>query len=417
MGAGAIRPHLFTKDPAMKIFLILACVVPVLAQSSTDQITAALVDRSLAQHAAVLKTDDQIKLYDAIVKSQPENLHYKVLLAGVYVQKTRETTDYAYLDRAISILNQVLSADSSNYEALRLATETELERHLFAQAAESSQRLIQIDGADPWNWGTLGDAYIEIGDYEKAAEAYQKMVSLRPDLASYNRASHFRFLFGDVDGAIAIMQRAIEAGSAMPENVAWCMVDLGNIYLKTGKIDLAKQQFLNALRRFPQYPSAYAGLGKALAQSGDVKRAIENYRRAQELIPLPDYASALIDLYKKTGDDAAVVRQMQLLETIDHLAVASNEKANRNLVFALADHDMKLGRALELAQGELEFRRDVYSYDALAWALYKNGRYQEAKEAMDKAVKIGTPEPEFDRHARAIADGLKKDAVTKEGGR
>ena len=393
----------------MRAYLILIYTVTALAQSSADQITGALVDRSLAQHASVLKTDDQIALYSTMAASRPDNQHYKVLLASAYVQKTRETTDYSYLDRATAILNDVLAGDNSNYEALRLATETQLERHLFARAAESSLRLIQIDGADPWNWGTLGDAYVEMGDYEKAADAYQKMVSLRPDLASYNRAAHFRFLFGDAGAAVAIMQKAIQSGSSMPENVAWCMVDLGNIYLKTGQNELARQEFLDALRVFPKYPSAYAGLGKTLAASGDVKGAIENYRRAQEIVPLPDYASALIDLSETTGNSAEAARQKDLLEAIDRLAVANGEKANRNLVFALADHHMKLDRALALAQGELEFRRDVYSYDALAWALYMNGRYQEAKDAMDKAERIGTPEPDFARHARAIAEALEED--------
>lgn len=401
----------------MRTILTLIFAVTAMAQSSADQITGALVDRSLAQHALVLKTDDQIALYSTMAGSRPDNQHYKVLLASAYIQKTRETTDYSYLDRAVSILNEVLSGDGSNYEALRLSTETALERHLFALAAEHSLRLIQIDGADPWNWGTLGDAYVEMGDYEKAADAYQTMVSLRPDLASYNRAAHFRFLFGDVEAAVAIMEKAIKSGSAMPENVAWCMVDLGNIYWKTGRPELARQQFLDALRVFPKYPSAYAGLGKTSAASGDIKGAIENYRRAQELVPLPDYASALIDLYDRTGNRAEADRQKELLETIDRLAVANGEKANRNLVFALADHDMKLDRALALAQGELEFRRDVYTYDALAWALYKNNRIQEAKDAMDKALKIGTPEPDFARHERAIAEALKKDNVTKDGAR
>lgn len=401
----------------MRIILTLIFAVTAMAQSSADQITGALVDRSLAQQALVLKTDDQIALYSTMATSRPDNLHYKVLLAGAYIQKTRETTDYSYLDRAVSILSDVLSADHSNYEALRLSTETALERHLFAQAAEHSLRLIQIDGADPWNWGTLGDAYVEMGDYEKAADAYQKMVSLRPDLASYNRAAHFRFLFGDVDAAVAIMEKAIKSGSAMPENVAWCMVDLGNIYWKTGRNELARQEFLDALRAFPKYPGAYAGLARTLAASGDIKGAIDNYRRAQELVPLPDYASALIDLYDKAGNRAAAARQKELLETIDRLAVANGEKANRNLVFALADHDMKLDRALALAQGELEFRRDVYTYDALAWALYKNNRVQEAQEAMAKALKIGTPEPDFARHERAIAGALKQENVTKDGAR
>jgi tetratricopeptide (TPR) repeat protein len=366
----------------------------------------ALADRSLAEQVAMLKTDDRIAMYSVLTKDKADNLHYRVLLAGAYVQKTRETTDYSYLDRAVSVLNTVLSDDSSNYEALRLMTETELERHLFAQAVESSRRLIKIDGADPWNWGTLGDAYIEIGNYESAAEAYQKMVALRPDLASYNRAAHFHFLYGDVPGAIEIMKRAIQSGSSSPENVAWCMVDLGNIYLKTGDRAMAKQTFTDALRTFKNYHPAYAGLAKVLAESDDIPGAIENYQRAQEITPLPDYAAALYDLYEKAGQPAQAKKQMELLDTLDKLSRATGEKANRNLVLAFADHNVKLDRALQLAQGELEFRRDIYSYDALAWALYKNGRYSEAQGYMQKALQLKTPEPAFQRHAEAISKAL-----------
>jgi tetratricopeptide (TPR) repeat protein len=393
----------------MRLLLLTTLAIPIFAQSA-DRITGARVDRALSEHVAILKTDDQIAMYSALTGSRPENVHYQALLAGAYIQKTRETTDYSYLDRAVSILNAILSGDSSNYEALRLMTETQLERHLFAQAAESSQALIRIDGADPWNWGTLGDSYIEMGDYEKAAVAYQKMVSLHPDLSSYNRAAHYRFLFGDTEGAVAIMKRAIQAGSAMPENVAWCMVDLGNIYWKTGQAELAKRTFIDALRTFSNQHTAYAGLAKTLAAAGDTAGAINNYLRAQQITPMPDYAAALYDLYKKSGDEANAKKQMELIEVIDRVSLAAGEKANRNLVFAFADHDVHLDRALALAEGELEFRRDIYSYDALAWALYKNHRYSDAKAAMDRALKLGTPEPDFARHAQLINEAVKEPA-------
>jgi tetratricopeptide (TPR) repeat protein len=378
---------------------------------SADSIIGTLSDRALAEQVANLKTDDRIAMYSAIVNTKPTDrssdpAHYQVLLASAYIQKSRETTDFSYLDHAVSILSSVVYADSTNYEALRLLTETQLERHLFATAVESSRRLIQISEADPWNWGTLGDAYVEMGEYEKGAEAYQKMVSLRPDLASYNRAAHFHFLYDDVPGAIAIMKKAIEAGSSSPENVAWCMVDLGNIYFKSGQIASAQQSFTDALRTFKNYHPAYAGMGRVLAESGDVKGAIANYRRAQEITPLPDYAAALYDLYQKSGQTDLAAKQMELLEVIDKVSIASGERANRNLVLAFADHDVKLARALELAEGELEFRRDVYSYDALAWALYKNHRIAEAQQYMEKALVLKTPEPGFRKHAEIIMHAL-----------
>jgi tetratricopeptide (TPR) repeat protein len=388
----------------------LLCSACTWAQSSADRILGALEDRSLAEQVAGVSTDDRISMYSLLTKTKSEDPHYQVLLAGAYVQKTRESTDYSYLDRAASVLDKILSKDGANYEAQRLLTEIQLERHMFAQAAASSRRLIRINPVDPWNWGTLGDSLIEIGEYEEAASAYQKMVGLRPDLASYNRAAHYRFLFGDVNGAIDIMQKAIEAGSSSAENVAWCLVDLGGIYFKTGQFDLAKQAFTNALRTFKNYHPAYAGLGKVLAETGDPTAAIENYQRAQQITPLPDYAAALYDLYKKTGQPAQATKQMELLEITDDLARANGEKANRNLVLALADHDLRLDRALELAQGELEFRRDIYSYDALAWALYKNHRYAEAQQYMEKALKLNTPEPMFHLHAEAITNAIQKES-------
>ena len=378
--------------------------------SSADRIIGALSDRSLAELVSGMKTDERISMYSLMVKTKPEDAHYQVLLAGAYVQKTRETTDYSYLERAASILDNVISSDNANYEALRLRIETELERHQFAKAAESSRRLIKVAPADPWNWGTLGDALTEMGEYNDAAEAYQKMVSLRPDLASYNRASHFHFLFNDVPGAIEIMKRAIDSGSSSAENVAWCLVDLGNIYLKTGQIPQAGESFTNALRTFPGYHPAYAGLAKVLAAKGDVKGAIESYKRAQEITPLPDYAAALYDLYQTTGQEPLAKKQLELLDAIDRVSRASGETANRNLVLAFADHNVKLERALELAKGELDFRKDIYTYDALAWALFKNHKYAEARQYMDKAMALKTPEPMFRQHNEAISQAFERAA-------
>ena len=68
-----------------------------------------------------------------------------------------------------------------------------------------------------------------------------------------------------------------------------------------------------------------------------------------------------------------------------------------------ADENRNLGRALELAQGELATRKDVYTYDALGWVLFRNGRQKEAEEASAKATALNTPEPMFLYHAGIIA--------------
>jgi tetratricopeptide (TPR) repeat protein len=388
-----------------KLFCILAFAS--LTASAEDRVLGALQDKLLAEQANRLTTDDCVAFYGTLAQARPETLQYQVLLAGAYVQKMRETTDFGYVDRAEKLLRHVLESDSANYEALRLETEIQLERHNFATVVDLSRRLIGTAPLDAWNWGTLGDAYIELGDYGQAADAYQKMVNLRPDLASYNRAAHFRYLNNDVKGAIASMQLAINAGSNSPENVAWCWVELGAYYAKTGQNQEAERAYTSAIRTFSNYHPAYAALGKLQAAKGESEKAIGNLLRAQSITPLPDYAAALYDLYLATGKKDEASQQKHLIEVIDQLGRANGEKANRNLALIYADHDWNLPRSLELATAELAYRQDVYTYDALAWALYKNGRYAEAAQAMDQALKLNTPEPGFKRHAELIHVAIK----------
>src|SRR5262249_34290992 len=156
-----------------------------------------------------------------------------------------------------------------------------------------------------------------------------------------------------------------------------------------------------------------AGLGRLQAAQGRYDDAIASFKRAQSAVPMPEYAAALADLFARSGRRAESERQLQLIDVIDKMARANREKTNRNLALVFADANRNLARALELAQAELEVRGDVYTYDALAWALYRNGQFADAGEASRKALQCGTREPAFYYHAGmiAIALGNKTEAV------
>ncbi len=391
----------------MKLIPYLLTAGTLLAQSAEpDRLMAALKDRTIADQISRMKTDDRIKAYETMTTHMKGNLHYQNLLATAYIQKMRETANPDYLTRAAGLVDAVINADGGNYEALRLRSQIELERHNFAIVVTVSRTLIKLAPDDPWNWATLGDALMELGQYEPAADAYQKMMSLRPDLASYNRASYYRFVMGDVEGAIAVMKQAISSGSRSPENVAWCLVDLGNIYLKTGQTNTAELAFNAALKVFPAYHAAYYGLGRVHAAQGKYPAAIQELKQAQAAVPMVEYLAALEDTYAAAGQKDEAKNQQKMIDTIDRLEVANNQAANRTLAMVYADHDRKLPRALELAQAELKVRQDIYTYDALAWALYKNNQHTEAWAAVTKALRLGTPEPAFHYHAGLIAKAL-----------
>jgi len=55
---------------------------------------------------------------------------------------------------------------------------------------------------------------------------------------------------------------------------------------------------------------------------------------------------------------------------------------------------------------ELRSRRDVYGLDLEAWALYKQGRFVQARRAMNRALALHTEDNLLARHAAAIDDAL-----------
>lgn len=354
---------------------------------------------------APMSTDQKIALYQKWIAADPSNISSQTLLAAAYIQKTRETTDYDYLNRASKIVDKIL-AQKQDYEALRLRNLIELNLHHFASVVEYTRALTRAAPSDPQNWGSLGDALLEMGQYDAAREAFEKMLAIRPNLFSYNRVAFYRFVTGDIDGGLAMMQEAVAAGARYPENKAWCLVELGNMYFKVGRWSDAEQAYSEAIHTFPSLHSAYAGLAGVQAAQDKIPEAIASYKHAQSITPMVQYAGALHDLYLSIGKKAEAQQQADLVDVTAKLEEASNMKANRTLALVYANQDRNLARALELAQADFEVRQDVYTYDALAWALYKNKRFDDARKASDHALKLGAPEALFFYHAGMIANAL-----------
>ncbi len=373
----------------MRTLLLITLLIPELDAARFSRVEQLSTDQRIAACQKALAAD----------RANPARL---ADLAAAYLQKMRETTDFSYVERAGKLVREALARNPDDLEALVLDNQIEMNRHHFAKVVEATGRLVKTAPEDARLWGMMGDASMEIGDYDRAASAYEQMLKLRPGLSSYNRVAWYRFVTGDAEGAIAAMRQAVHVARATPENLAWCLVDLGNLYFKTGRLDEAAAQYNAALQTFPHYHPAFAGLGRVAAARHQVAEAVAAYSRAQAIVPLAEYAGALRGLYLEEGKPAEARKQEALLDVVDRLARANFENTDRNLALVLADEGRRLDRALELARNELAFRRDVYTYDALAWVLYRAGHLTEAREAMQKAMTRHTPEPSFRRHAGLI---------------
>jgi tetratricopeptide (TPR) repeat protein len=111
---------------------------------------------------------------------------------------------------------------------------------------------------------------------------------------------------------------------------------------------------------------------------------------------------SLYDLYVRVGRPDNAHKQLELLEFIGTLNPLNERLFYRELALFYADHNLKLKESVELAKKELEVRHDIYSWDIVAWVLFKNGSIPEAAEAVDKALSLGTEDSLLDFHAGMI---------------
>jgi tetratricopeptide (TPR) repeat protein len=393
-----------------KSSLVIAAALCALASScarpapvgSVDALLMPLAGESETQSAA----DRQLRAARALVQSRPSDAKGYNQLAAAYMQKAREAEDFAVNARAMEALDRSLRLAPDNYDALKLRSKLLLTFHRFEDALEVARRAQRINPQDHDNYGAMTDALVELGEYPAAVEAAQRMVDIRPDTSSYARVSYLRWLHGDAAGAVEAMRVAAQAANPQDaEKVAWCHVQLGDALLNTGRREEAEREFDRALFVFPGYGAALSAKARARIAAGDLEGALEIYRREHEAEPSADTALAIGDLCAKLGRAGEAQKYYAAFESLEP-GNAAAENDMHHLVAYWTDHDKNLDEALAFARKERARRKDIYTCDTLAWALYKKGMHEEAKAASDEALRLGTRDPRVLYHAGMIAYAL-----------
>lgn len=348
-------------------------------------------------------TDTQIEALQEQLRTNSDDWQALSQLGLAYLQKARETGDPSYYQKTEEALDKALSLQSDDYASISAKGALALARHDFASALEWGERAKEINSSRTYAYGVIADAQIELGRYEEAIQTLQTMVDLRPDMSSYSRISYIRELHGDSDGAMEMMQLAVDSGLPNSENTAWVRTQLANLYFNAGNLDQAELEYQLTLQNRPDYVYALAGLGRVYAAQGDLDKAIELLKQAIEIMPMPEFVITLGDLYQAAGQEEMASQQYQLLATIEKLYRANGVDMDMEIALFNADHNRNLGATLDLARKAYANRPSIHGADALAWALYKTGSYEEARHYSAEALKLGTKDSLKLFHAGMIA--------------
>jgi tetratricopeptide (TPR) repeat protein len=396
--------------------------------SQTSAASGSLERQARARLVPIFATDKQIEALQDRVRKAPGDYSGYDELGAAFFQKARETGDVAYYDLAEQTLKKSLDLVPADFRAADPLVHmclVYMGEHRFSDVLAYAQKAIALGSGNLAAFAVEGDAYTDMGDYDQASAAYNTVQTLggaisSPLGVSYmldSRKAYLRFLHGDSSEAIGLMNSAIVAGlqtNVPGENLAWLYFELGERYFQAGDLANAERSYRAGMTADPHHYRSLAGLGKVRAAQGRFEESIHLYQRSIAIIPFPPYVAELGDVYKKAGRLNEAQQQYELVEYIAHLSKLNQVLANRELALFYADHEIKLAEALEFARKELEVRHDIYTWDTLAWVLYKNRQIQEAATAIKKALSLNTNDSLLMFHAGMIYHSLGADSDSQQ---
>ena len=343
-----------------------------------------------------------------LIGKNPKGFEAYNALALALSRRAREASDVRFYAQAEQALQKSFEISPDNFDGKRIQVWLLLGKHEFAAALEEAKKLNKKAPDDVMVYGFLTDANVELGNYQDAEVAAQWMLNLRPaNLPGLTRAAYLRELYGDVEGALELMNMAYQSTPPSElEDAAWILTQMAHLKLAIGKTEEAETLLQQALMRFPGYHYALGNLAKVRIAQKRFGEAVDllqqRYRAAAHAENLYDLAEALV-LAGRSDEAKAAFEQFEA-KSLAESARADN--SNRELIFYFADHAHQPGKALEVAQHEYAMRHDVYTLDAYAWALHLNGRDAEARKQVELALAVGVRDVNLLRHAGEIAPSL-----------
>ena len=339
------------------------------------------------------------------IKSNPSDIKSLLTLTSLYVNESRITGNLAYYNEAaVKCAEAVLKKDNGNFEALIFKSMILLSQHKFEEGLAVAQ---QVQKKYPYNafvYGLMVDGNVELGNYESALEAADKMISIRPDLRSYSRIAYLREIHGDITGAIDAMKMAVDAGAPGDENTEWCRVQMGKLYEQLGKIKDAAMYYTIAADNRPNYPYALAGLARISIAENDYKKALALYEQAIVVMPDHTFKEGVAEVYTLLEeDDKAKEVAMEILEQMKKLSTV-NRGQNEDHEMAHAYMGVNnYGKALEYALQEYDRRpANIEVNETVAVVYYNKGDIVKALPFIDAALKTNCKKPELLCHAGLI---------------
>lgn len=345
-----------------------------------------------------------IAFYEQRVAADPQGALDRMRLGALLLEQSRYSGNERGLIRAELLARESLALRTAhNAGAWQLLASALLGQHRFTEALAASEQLLSSDSESPGARAMRGEILLELGRYLAADSVFGSLAVRRNDPAVSARYARWLEIRRDAGEARRLLEeaRAESARSgAGADQLAWFDLRLGDLTLRYGHLPEARERARRGLEVFPEDWRFLALAARVELAGHHARRAIALGDSSLALRLDPATLATVGDAWLAEGDSAQAESYFKALEA----AAGTSPRGgfHRAWYLALLDHQRRIPQVLEAVTREIRVRPDVYGWDLLAWARYRSGQVQAAREAIDRALAVGTRDPQILAHARAI---------------
>jgi tetratricopeptide (TPR) repeat protein len=219
------------------------------------------------------------------------------------------------------------------------------------------------------------------------------------------------------DNMIPEYEKALKIYEKLGIKPSWTGVysHLGWAYYATRKYKRANQLYNTMEKGFPDNPDLLIGRARLALIEDDTEKSdqyLDKLRsvRKDKLWTEARILSEIAGIYSNTG------KLIKAEEFFRHSLSLEPENPARlnNLAFHLIDKDIDITEGIDLADRALETNQDGYEImDTKGWGLYKQGKYQQALEILQKSWEIRREQAVYDHQAFLRLEAAEKAAANK----
>jgi tetratricopeptide (TPR) repeat protein len=232
------------------------------------------------------------------------------------------------------------------------------------------------------------------------------MYEMDDGFESLRRIALWNERFGNFDEALAMIDQAINIADdwASDRDVASLYADLAAMFYAHGFVDEAIDNIDRSLELVPGVVPRIALRADMLRVRGMTAESDKIFESLPNLSPHPFYKTLLARVLTRRGEEAGADSLVAVaLDEYDRLTLKYFSVIARRYVEFLLEFNIDPAKALKIAYGQSRKRRDLYSYELLAWAYYKNQKYDLAWSSIGLALRRKATDPRVVYRASVIA--------------